>query len=221
MFVAPYSVLFSDSYTSFRRLLRGVVAARIADLPVVAASVLSLLATAAAAEPPADERKDHLEEIVVTASLRPEPAQQFAASTTVLSARTLHDAGMQHFEDVLALVPNLNWAGGTSRPRYFQLRGIGELEQYQGAPNPSIGFLVDEIDFSGIGMIASTFDVEQVEVLRGPQGTRYGANALGGLIKVKTRDAVPVRELGTELTVGGDGLWSAGAVAGGGLAAGA
>ena len=64
---------------------------------------------------------------------------------------TLREAGQQHFEDVLALVPNLNWAGDTSRPRYFQIRGIGELEQYQGAPNPSVGFLIDDIDFSGLG----------------------------------------------------------------------
>ena len=96
---------------------------------------------------------------------------------------------------MLGLVPNLNWSGGTSRPRYFQLRGIGELEQYQGAPNPSVGFLIDDIDFSGVGMPATLFDVEQVEVLRGPQGTRYGANALAGLIKIKTHDATPDTEL--------------------------
>jgi len=51
--------------------------------------------------------------------------------------------------ELLPQVPSLSWAGASSRPRYFQLRGIGELEQYQGAPNPSVGFLVDEIDFSG------------------------------------------------------------------------
>ena len=129
-----------------------------------------------------------LEEIVVTASLRPEPRAELPVSTTVLDSATLRAAGLQHFGDVLGLVPNLNWAGGTSRPRFFQLRGIGELEQYQGAPNPSVGFLIDEIDFSGVGMPATLFDVEQVEVLRGPQGTRYGANALAGLIKLNTRD---------------------------------
>ena len=99
---------------------------------------------------------------------------------------------MQHFEDVLGLVPNLNWSAGTSRPRYFQLRGIGELEQWQGAPNPSVGFLIDGIDFSGVGMPATLADVDRIEVLRGPQGTVYGANALGGLISVNTR--APRRE---------------------------
>ena len=69
------------------------------------------------------------------------------------------------------LVPNLNWSAGTSRPRFFQIRGVGELSQWQGAPNPSVGFLIDDIDFSGIGMPATLLDVDHIEVLRGPQGT--------------------------------------------------
>ena len=115
-------------------------------------------------------------------------------SITVLNERTLQDAGRQHFEDVLAAVPNLNWAGGTSRPRFFQIRGIGEREQYEGAPNPSVGFLIDDIDFSGIGMPATLFDVGRIEVLRGPQGMRYGANALAGLIVMRGQE--PADELG-------------------------
>jgi iron complex outermembrane receptor protein len=91
-----------------------------------------------------------LDEIIVTATLRPLPLAELPGSVSVLSDATLRDAGQQHFEDVLALVPNLNWAGDTSRPRYFQIRGIGELLQYQGAPNPSVGFLIDDIDFSGL-----------------------------------------------------------------------
>ncbi len=165
----------------------------------------------------ADGEVRPLEEIVVTASLRPEAVGDFPVSTTVLDAALLQAAGLQHFADVLGLVPNLNWSGGTSRPRYFQLRGIGELEQYQGAPNPSVAFLVDDIDFSGVGMPATSFDVEQVEVLRGPQGTRYGANALAGLIKVKTRDPRVEPELRSEFTAGDDGMLGVGLVAGGAL----
>ena len=171
-----------------------------------------LMGTAAVAEEPSK-----LEPVVVTAALRPLPAAERPGGVSVLGREDVREAAVVHLEELLPQIPSLSWAGASSRPRYFQLRGIGELEQYQGAPNPSIGFLVDEIDFSGIGMIASTFDVEQVEVLRGPQGTRYGANALGGLIKVKTRDPTPTRELGTEVSVGGDGLRAAGAVAGGSL----
>jgi iron complex outermembrane receptor protein len=183
--------------------------------PLTIVACLLAAAGASAAEAPVK-----LEPVVVTATLRPLPASELAGGVTVLAGADLRDSAVVHLEELLPQLPSLSWAGASSRPRYFQLRGIGELEQYQGAPNPSVGFLLDEIDFSGIGMIASTFDVAQVEVLRGPQGTRYGANALGGLIKVKTSDAEPVRELRTELSAGGDGFWSAGGVAGDGFAAG-
>lgn len=154
-----------------------------------------------------------LEEVVVTATLREQTLLDTPVSITVLDERTLRDAGRQHFEDVLAAVPNLNWAGGTSRPRFFQIRGIGEREQYEGAPNPSVGFLVDDIDFSGIGMPATLFDVGRIEVLRGPQGMRYGANALAGLIVLRGEE--PADELGfaTEVSYGEYASESVGAVA--------
>src|ERR1700680_945094 len=141
-----------------------------------------------------------VQEIVVTASLRGSNAADLPQSVSVLDAGALQAAGVQHFEDVLAMIPNLSWASGSSRPRFFQLRGIGEVEQYQGAPNPSVGFLIDDIDFSGVGMPATLFDTRQIEVLRGPQGTAYGANALAGLISVRTVDPGNDFELVSEAT---------------------
>ena len=138
---------------------------------------------------------DSLDEIVVTADLRERELHQLPASATVLDSRLLATAGVQHFQDVISLVPNLNWSAGTSRPRFFQIRGVGELSQWQGAPNPSVGFLIDDIDFSGVGMPATLNDVNRIEVLRGPQGTAYGANALAGLIAVNTNDAQRDSEL--------------------------
>ena len=125
----------------------------------------------------------------------------------MLDGHVLQTAGLQHLQDLLGLVPNLTWAGGTSRPRYFQLRGVGELEQYQGAPNPSIGFLIDDIDFSGVGMPATLFDVEQIEVLRGPQGTALRCQRAGGPDQAAdARRRRPSLELDTEVTVGEDGM---------------
>jgi iron complex outermembrane receptor protein len=156
-----------------------------------------------------------LGELVVTGSLRQEPAATLPTSVSVLSERRLEQSGVQHFQDVLGLVPNLNWAAGTSRPRHFQIRGIGDLEQYQGAPNPSVAFLIDDIDLSGVGMPATLFDVQQIEVLRGPQGTRYGANALAGLVQVRTQDPGATPELLTEVSLAEDDTRAAGAVFGG------
>lgn len=162
----------------------------------------------------AAQAAERLEEVVVVDTmLRPQSLQNAPVSATVLTADTLQAAGQQHFQDVLSFAPNLNWAGGTSRPRYFQIRGIGEREQYQGAPNPSVGFLIDDIDFSGMGMAATLFDVKQIEVLRGPQGTRYGANALAGLITVRTEDPADRLTFKAETSVADYDTWSIGAAA--------
>src|ERR1700692_4299495 len=169
---------------------------------------------------PAVAADDSLEEIVVTAGLRSTSVAELPQSVTVIDRDTLRSAGVQHFEDVLGLIPNLNWAAGTSRPRFFQLRGIGEVEQYQGAPNPSVGFLIDDIDFSGVGMPATLFDTQQIEVLRGPQGTAYGANALAGLISVRTADPGNDFELLSEVTGADYDTVAAGIVVGDGFAGG-
>ncbi|MES1195647.1 MAG: TonB-dependent receptor [Steroidobacter sp.] len=163
------------------------------------------------------EDTDTLDEVLVTATLRPQKLLDTVYSATVIDSATLKDAGQQHFEDVLGLIPDLNWAAGTSRPRFFQIRGIGELDQYQGAPNASVGFVVDDIDFSGMGGVATMYDMDQVEVLRGPQGITYGANAMAGLISMRSKDPVSKFELSSEATVAGYNTGSLGAVMGGSL----
>jgi outer membrane receptor protein involved in Fe transport len=174
--------------------------------------LVAALSLANGASALSDSDNQPLDEVVVTATLRSVPLEETPGSVSVLSGATLRDAGQQHFEDVLPLVPNLNWAGDTSRPRYFQIRGIGELQQYQGAPNPSVGFLIDDIDFSGLGSAATLFDVDHIEVLHGPQGTLYGANALAGLIYVKSADPSDTFGGRAELDVGDYNERSYGAV---------
>ena len=127
-----------------------------------------------------------IEEIVVTADLRQETTMQTASSLTVVSEEVIRSRAAQHFEDIIQAIPNVNYAAGSNRARFFQIRGIGERSQFINPVNPSIGILIDDVDFSGAGSIATMLDVAQVEVLRGPQGTRYGANALGGLINIST-----------------------------------
>ncbi len=199
-----------SSYPGLRAaLLATLVAACVAAPCLAASSIAPREAEPREAEP--------LQEVIVSASLRRDRLADLPASVTVLDAAAVAAAGVQHLQDLLPLVPNLNWASGTSRPRYFQLRGIGETDQWQGAPNPSVGLLIDGMDLSGIGSPATLFDLGQVEVLRGPQGTTHGANALAGLINLETRRATREPEARIELTGGDFGTRSAGAVAGGAL----
>ncbi|MBW0281802.1 TonB-dependent receptor [Shewanella xiamenensis] len=147
-----------------------------------------------------------MEIMVVTADFRSASLEKMPSSITVIDAQQIQDESAQHFEDVMNSIANFNWSGGSSRPKYFQIRGVGEQEQYQGAPNSSVGYIVDDIDLSGIGMVSSMYDLQQVEVLRGPQGTRYGANALAGLIYLKSNDPTDVFEHGAEVSLGNDDL---------------
>lgn len=163
---------------------------------------------------PADVRID---EIVVTADFRGRVDADLATSVTVMKAEFIRDVAVQHFEELINVVPNMNWSGDGHRARYFQIRGVGELEQYQGAPNPSVGFLIDDIDFSGIGAVATLFDIQSVEVLRGSQVSRYGANALGGLVYLRSTSPAAESAGRVEVTFANDDAVSVGAAFGGAL----
>lgn len=132
--------------------------------------------------------ENNLPEVVVTATLRQDSTMDTAASVSVVSEEVIRARAAQHFEDIINTIPNVNYASGSNRARFFQIRGIGERSQFVNPINPSVGVLIDDVDFSGAGTIATLMDVQQVEVLRGPQGTRYGANALAGLINVTTNE---------------------------------
>ena len=124
------------------------------------------------------------EPIVVTAEFRDRALSDVSGSTTVIGSETLRQRNADHIERVLNLAPNVNFATGASRGRFFQIRGIGERSQFVEPMNASVGLLIDGIDLTGLGGAATTVDIEQVEVLRGPQGTLFGANALAGMINM-------------------------------------
>jgi iron complex outermembrane receptor protein len=143
-----------------------------------------------------------IEEIVVTSEFRQKTVDRTPASVSVVSLDEQRGQALNHLEDVLAQVPNVNFAGGSSRARHIQIRGIGERSQQEEPLNSSVGMLIDGVDFSGIGTVALLHDVDQVEVLRGPQGTLYGANALAGLIHVRTNEPTPTFEGAVRLDAG-------------------
>ena len=139
-------------------------------------SLLAFSSNALATEP--------LTEIIVTAEILESNALRLPNSVTVINNTAIEQRGAQNLEDLLALAPNVNFTTGASRGRFIQIRGIGERSEFQVPIINSVGIIVDGIDFTGIATGVSTLDVQQVEVLRGPQGTLYGANALAGLINV-------------------------------------
>jgi len=132
----------------------------------------------------AQESDTALEEVTVTATLL--NARTAPVSATVLTEQIQSRRGAAHLEDVITLAPNVAASSGASRSRFFQIRGIGERSQFVEPVNPSVGILLDGIDLSGAGGALTLFDVRQVEVLRGPQGSLMGANALAGLIAVQS-----------------------------------
>jgi len=157
-----------------------------------------------------------LEEIIVSGYRSTSPLA-LDASLTLLDQETIQLSTVEHFEELVQMVPNMNLSGEGSRARYFQLRGIGEREQYEGAPNPSVGFIIDDIDLSGIGGVVSLYDVQQIEILRGPQSARYGSSALAGIIYMRSKPPADQTSMNVELTAGNDGLFSIGAAVGGKL----
>ena len=159
-----------------------------------------------------------LSPILVQSDLRQAEQQEIAASVDILDQSELEDRGATHFGDVLLQTPNVNFSGQSSRPRHLQIRGMGERDEYTGAPNASVGFQVDHIDFSGIGMVGNLFDVQQVEVLRGPQSTRYGASAIAGLVNIQTNDPTPYNESLIEASLGTDNLSEIGVMTSGAFA---
>lgn len=150
--------------------------------------------------PVSHAQQTSLEEIVVTAELIQESVLDLPNSVSVISNETVKRRGAQHLEDLLNLAPNVNFATGASRGRFIQIRGIGERSEFVAPVNSSVGVVIDGIDFTGIATGASTLDVQQVEVLRGPQGTLYGANALAGLINIVSNK--PTAEFESRISAG-------------------
>ena len=157
----------------------------------------------------------NIEEVIVKGEFTEKSISEEDSSISIISSETIKSKAIKHFQQLSYLVPNLNYAGSDSRARYFQIRGIGERSGYQGTPNSSVGFLIDDIDYSGQGGIATLFDVDQVEVFRGPQGSRTGANALAGLIYIKTKDPTDKFEGTSEITLGDYGTQNLGIAFGG------
>ena len=158
-----------------------------------------------------------LDPIVVGADFRDKKLSQTTESVTVIGSEDLYDKSFQAFEDVIGQVPNVNFSSGASRAHYIQIRGIGERSQFVTPVNPSVGIIIDGIDFSQSALGITMFDVKQIEVLRGPQGTTFGANGMAGVINIESNAPTKELEVHLEATAGNYNTKALGAAIGGTL----
>jgi len=160
-------------------------------VPGAAFLVSSLPASAAATEATAEPAG--LEEIVVTAQKREQRLQDVPISMSVTTGADLDKSSIQSVSDALGLIPgvavNVNGQGGESK---LTIRGVSAAGALFAGPSP-IGYYLDSVPFGLVGSAvvpdSNSYDLDHIEVLRGPQGTLYGASALNGVVRVLTNDA--------------------------------
>jgi len=131
---------------------------------------------------------EEVEQIYVLGELRATELNKLSNSVSIINSDLIAEREARHIEDLFNIAPNVNFSTGASRGRFLQIRGIGERSQFVAPINPSVGVLVDGIDFTGTPIGATLLDTQQTEIFRGPQGTLFGANALAGLINIVGKD---------------------------------
>ena len=160
-----------------------------------------------------------LDKITVTARKREETLQEVPIAVTAFTPETLDKLNVQDLADLDAQVPNLTIyaARGSSSTATAYIRGIGQADPLWGV-DPGVGIYLDDVYIARPqGALLDVFDVGRIEVLRGPQGTLYGKNTIGGAIKYISR-ALPTETEGfAQLTVGNYNQLDAKAALGGSL----
>jgi len=145
-----------------------------------------------------------LEEITVTAQKREQQLSDVGISVTAFSGTQIKELGMTNTVDVVTMTPGLQYTVPNAEGSQinFFLRGVGLNEVSDFNENP-VAVYVDEVYRAAIGGLHfQMFDMERVEVLRGPQGTLFGRNTSGGLIQFVTRKPTEEFEAYAEITAG-------------------
>ena len=128
-----------------------------------------------------------LDEVIVTAQKREQSIQDVPVSVTAIAAEMIEQAGIQTTEDIVRVAPSLTFTGNTDKQaQAFSVRGIG-TSVFGINTEQSVAFIVDDVATVQPGeSIENLSDVERIEVLRGPQGSLYGRNTIGGAINMIT-----------------------------------
>ena len=133
-----------------------------------------------------------LADITVTARRRAEDAQRIPGSLSVVSGALLDRSYTVNTQQLSQLVPSLNYSSANPRNTAFTIRGLGSsvvaVSQANDGLEPGVGFYVDQVYHARPATAAFDFsDIQQIEVLRGPQGTLFGKNSTAGAINITTR----------------------------------
>lgn len=128
-----------------------------------------------------------LEEVVVTARKRSERLQDVPVAVSAFTEATIEDAGINRAADFIALTPNVTFANSESAGvNFLTIRG---LSQVRNGESP-VAVVIDGVLMTDPGQFdQELFDIQQIEILKGPQGALYGRNAIGGAINITTKDA--------------------------------
>lgn len=188
----------------------------IVAIPMVAVQAQPVTPSDEAADP---EPSAALQEITVTARKREENLQDTPISVSVLTASDLTQRSVAQLPDIVAYTPNLRSSGGPQggSSGHYYIRGIGQLD-FIASTDPGVGTYLDGVYFGRTtGSALDLLDVERVEVLRGPQGTLFGRNTMGGAISIVSAEP-PAESAGrVTLNVGDRNLYEARVKAGGPL----
>ncbi|MDE1146784.1 MAG: TonB-dependent receptor [Azospirillaceae bacterium] len=160
----------------------------IRGLVLLSGVALGVLNTAASAQQAPAELGDGLQEVVVTAQKRAENLQDVPMAITALSAQTLEKMDVRDVQDLPNLTPGLQikTSDASANPKIF-IRGVG-LNDFNANAAGAVGIYMDGVYVaSPLAQLGQFFDLERVEVLKGPQGTLYGRNTTGGAINVTAR----------------------------------
>lgn len=161
-----------------------------------------------------------LDTVMVTARKREETLQDVPVAVTAFTADALDKMGVEDISDLDAEVPNLTIyaARGSSSTVTAYIRGIGQSDPLWGV-DPGVGIYLDDVYIARPqGALLDVFDVQRVEVLRGPQGTLYGKNTIGGAIKYVSRGLPTGLDGFASVTAGSHGKLDVKAAIGGSLA---
>ncbi|MEG3759834.1 TonB-dependent receptor [Pseudoalteromonas carrageenovora] len=167
-------------------------------LSLITAALLPLISAPLVAH--ADD--SDLERIVVTGDFQRESIQTLSASASLFSESEINQRGANYLDEMLGSTANVNFTSGASRGRYIQIRGVGLRSQFVDPINPSVGLVIDGINYSGLGGSSLLFDIDQVEIYRGPQGTRFGADGMAGMIQMESAQATADPSLKLQVGMG-------------------